>query len=212
MFRGTTPTLYFKINNIEDLSTIKELNITFKTQSHKCCKHNDGRKMVKTLEDVVIDEDNHIISLDLSQQDTLSLQSPLALVQIKFMFTDDKVCASTICEIPVEDPLDDRIMRLELPKPEKPDDGGDEPENPDTPVDPENPDDPSAGDDTPTDPDEGGDGDDIPSAGDEGDESTNPENPDDSTDPDTPEPTDPDVPENPDETQDPDDTTGEENP
>lgn len=207
MFRGTTPTLYFKINNIEDLSTIKELNITFKTKANKCCKHDDGRKMIKTLKDVVIDEENNIISLDLSQQDTLSLRAPVVLIQIKFMFTDDKVCASTICELPVEDPLDDRIMKIKVLEPDEPDDGGDEPENPDTPVDPENPDDPSAGDDTPTDPDEGGDGDDTPSTGDEGDEPTDPENPDEPT-----EPTDPDVPENPDETPDPDDTTGEENP
>lgn len=193
MFRGTTPTLYFKINNIEDLSTIKELNITFKTKANKCCKHEDGKKMIKTLKDVTIDMDENIIALDLSQQDTLSLRAPVVLIQIKFMFIDDKVCASTICELPVEDPLDDRIMKIRPLIPG----GGDESEDPDdTPTEPgedDNPDEPAGGDENPGS-DEGGS--DTPGEDNEEEEET----------------PDPEIPDTGDETPEPGEETEEENP
>lgn len=113
MFRGTTPTLYFRINNIDDLSTIKDLVVTFKNGNGlgggPC---SDAKVLNKTIDDVIIDDEEKIISLTLSQEDTMSLKPPKALVQIKFMLEDGKVCASTICEIQVENPLNNKPMKM----------------------------------------------------------------------------------------------------
>lgn len=102
MFRGTTPTLYFKINNVDNLEDVIDLDITFK-----------GPKLMhmhKNIDDVTIDYEEKVISLDLTEEETLKFNAPEAFVQIKFKFKDEKICASTICKIPVEDPLNTSLM------------------------------------------------------------------------------------------------------
>lgn len=104
MFRGTTPTFYFKINNLEDFSTIKDVWVTFRLREkiflNKFLSENA----------VVIQEDEKMISVDLTQDETLSFPEPNVKVQIKIRFDDDKVCASPIFTIPVETPLNSKKM------------------------------------------------------------------------------------------------------
>ena len=101
MFRSTTPTLYFKIKNMEDLHDIEELLITIKCQ---------GVFLNKTLEDVTINYDEKIISLDLSQEETVTFKYPDIKIQLKIFTTSEKVCVSPIVKIPVDDVLNTEIM------------------------------------------------------------------------------------------------------
>ena len=100
MFRGTTPTLYFNIKNA-DLLEIKDIQITIKSYD---------KTIVKTLNDVNVDEKKKTISLDLTQIETLALKEPEALVQLKVLFDDDKIAASKIFKIPIENPLNAKII------------------------------------------------------------------------------------------------------
>lgn len=101
MFRGTTPTLYFKINNIEDLHTIDEVWITIKGTS---------LFLNKTINDVTIDYDENIIILDLSEDETLLMKTPEVKCQLKIHTLSDKVCVSPIVRIPIDDILNNNKM------------------------------------------------------------------------------------------------------
>ena len=61
MYRGTTPTLIFKINSSIDLSNIKQVWITFE----------DADETTFTKDDVTIDSENKRIILELTQEQTL---------------------------------------------------------------------------------------------------------------------------------------------
>lgn len=96
MFRGTTPTIYFTVNNIDDLSQIAELWITIKSKT---------QTLQKTLKDVAFNLDEKIIILELSQQDTLALSGSRVSVQLRFLFKDGKAFASKIMSMPLEQKL-----------------------------------------------------------------------------------------------------------
>lgn len=111
MFRGTTPTLYFRINNIEDLSLIKDIWITLK----------DNKTIVfnKTLlnGEIDVDLENNIISITLTQQETLSIKSDEVKVQLKIRFKDDNVSVSPIFLLKVKEVLNTRVMKDDLKDP-----------------------------------------------------------------------------------------------
>lgn len=94
IIRGTTPTLTFNVKNEQmDLSEIAELWITFKSKP--------GVRLVEknyTLEDVVIDNVEKTITLDLSQEDTLSFADSNMLVQIRLKMASGLAYASEIID------------------------------------------------------------------------------------------------------------------
>ena len=108
MFRGTTPTLYFKIKNVEDLSTIEDIWVTIKMKD----KGQDRTIINKTYKkgEVTIDKDENMISIDLTQQETLLFTAPEVRTQLKVLFDDEKVCASPIFTIYVDSILNSKIM------------------------------------------------------------------------------------------------------
>ena len=107
MFRGTTPTLYFKIKNVEDLSTIEDIWVTIKMKD----KGQDRTIINKTYKkgEVTIDKDENMISIDLTQQETLLFTAPEVRTQLKVLFDDKKVCASPIFTIYVDSILNSKI-------------------------------------------------------------------------------------------------------
>mgnify|MGYP007122035445 CR=1 FL=1 len=93
--RGTTPTLTFHVLNEQlDLDEIAEVWITFKTKAGVKVK-----EITYTKEDVVIDNVEHNIELDLSQEDTLDLPDTNILVQMRVRFDNDLAYASSIIPI-----------------------------------------------------------------------------------------------------------------
>lgn len=102
MFRSTTPTLYFRIKNIDDLHIIEDVWVTIK-----------GTQLFLnyTMDDVNIDYENKIISVALSQSDTLMFKTPEVKIQLKVYTTNHKVCASPILKMKVEDVLNSNLMK-----------------------------------------------------------------------------------------------------
>lgn len=136
MFRGTTPTLYFKLKNIEDLSTINDIWITFQAKDKVILNKTFAKEEIK------INEEEKIASIDLTQEETLAFPMPCIKAQMKILFDDNKVCASPIFTIPVENPINAGIMEL-IEKEEEPDidieepddtEGGEDDENNDATV------------------------------------------------------------------------------
>lgn len=89
MYRGTTPTITFKINSDIDLDDIDVCYVTFKSQVN-----NKTREYVKT--DLVINDEEKTLTLALDQDDTLFFPSGSVQIQIRLRTTDDLAYASDI--------------------------------------------------------------------------------------------------------------------
>lgn len=85
MYRGTTPTLIFKINSSIDLSNIKQVWITFE----------DADETTFTKDDVIIDAENKRIMLELTQEQTLKFTGKINC-QIRILDSNDKAFCSQI--------------------------------------------------------------------------------------------------------------------
>lgn len=103
--RGTTPTLSFKINSNLDLNDIAELWITFHTKAGAFPKEKTYTKS-----DVDIDAVENTITLVLSQEDTLYLDVPAILIQIRLRMNDDLAYASGIIETSIGKILKDGVI------------------------------------------------------------------------------------------------------
>ena len=158
MIRGSTPTLYFKVKNIEDFSTVVDIWITISPYG------KNGGSLTKKIKDMKVDTAENIISLSLTQEETM-LMGPVIEIQLKVLLESGQVVVSPIFERPVGRLLN--WIPMYCPKPEEqppsdviiPGDGDDDPENPggnepggdvdiiEDPDDPKNPD--NGGDDIP---------------------------------------------------------------
>lgn len=97
IIRGTTPTLTFHVKNEQlDLNDIAEVWITFKTKAGV-----KPREKTYSIDDVVIDNAEHNIELDLSQEDTLYFLDSTVQVQVRARFNDDLAYASSITDVDV---------------------------------------------------------------------------------------------------------------
>lgn len=103
MYRGTTPTFFFKVKDDIILDDIAEVWISIKSQNVT---------LQRTLKDVVFNEEEKTIALTLSQEDTLSLTGPYAIIQLRILFKDKTACASKIIKLQLEDVLRSGIMEL----------------------------------------------------------------------------------------------------
>lgn len=81
MYRGTTPTLYLELETELDLSNITEMWVTFKSPTVEITKYLSKNE-------VIFDSELNVVTVVLSQDDTLALYSGEAEVQIRFKVND----------------------------------------------------------------------------------------------------------------------------
>ena len=92
MYRGTTPTITFKINTELDLNDLAECWVTFKSKVGM-------REKTFSLSDLIVDPVEKTITVAMSQDETLYFTSGSILIQIRLRTTDDLAYASDIKEI-----------------------------------------------------------------------------------------------------------------
>lgn len=97
MRRGTTPTVKIKLGGI-DFDLVKDFYVTI-TQGSSI-------SLTKTGEDLEIDEDESIVSVTLTEQETLSFNAKVTLnIQVRVKTHDDVCLATGIKQINVTDIL-----------------------------------------------------------------------------------------------------------
>ena len=101
MYRGTTPTLTFKLNTDIDLSALEEVWITI--------KGNDKEKTY-TIDDVFVESEEKSIILSMTQTDTLYFGAGRHNVQIRLRTDDGNAYASNIKQINLDYILKDGVI------------------------------------------------------------------------------------------------------
>lgn len=97
--RGTTPTHTFELPF--DTSLIKDITISYVQREVILFKKRIGDCTFK----------DNVITLDLSQEETLKFDKSLLLkIQLKVLFIDDRVDASYEIVTPVDDIYDEEVM------------------------------------------------------------------------------------------------------
>lgn len=92
MYRGTTPTLYLELDTELDLSNVAEMWITFKSPTVE---------ITKTLNEVAFDAETNVITVTLSQDETLQLYNGKADVQVRLKTSDDLAYATDIVDVEI---------------------------------------------------------------------------------------------------------------
>ena len=100
-YRGTTPTIPFHIKQGFDLSLIDIAHVTIKNKSTGKQKTFNG----------ILDVENRVLTISLTQEDTLYFNSGELEVQGKFKLTDGyNVTASKMIEGTLEKILEEEIL------------------------------------------------------------------------------------------------------
>lgn len=100
MIRGTTPTLKLKLKGIET-SRLNSIYITLKQGNKEVTKMNvDG----------IIAESESILSVPLTQEDTLTFSQGYVSVQLRAMTTDDLAIASKPRLVLMDDILKEGVI------------------------------------------------------------------------------------------------------
>ena len=109
MIRGTTPTLRFKIKTSEgyDLHTIEECHITLENKPKD--KKSSGTNK-KVFDSPNFDYENNIISIELSQEDTLAFKEGDIEIQIKAKFNSGRIVATPIMITTMKKILEEELM------------------------------------------------------------------------------------------------------
>jgi len=92
MYRGTTPTISFKIKTDIDLNDVAECWVTFKAKT-------GPKEKTFNISDLIIDPENKTITASLSQEETLFFNTGTIDIQIRLRTTDGLAYASDIKEI-----------------------------------------------------------------------------------------------------------------
>lgn len=100
--RGTTPTININVKSEIDLALISVIWV-YITQNNRVV-------IDKELKDCTIDTENRIISLDLSQTDTLKLKVGEGLFQIRLLLTNGTALATKASRISVEEVYKDGVI------------------------------------------------------------------------------------------------------
>lgn len=106
MIKGTTPTLLFKVNNIEDFTLIEDILVTITYE-----KDGVVRNVNKKTADLVVDNIEKTIKLSLTQQETLAFQKVIG-TQMKILLNDGRVFASKIFVKKIDNILNREIMEI----------------------------------------------------------------------------------------------------
>ena len=96
LIRGTTPTIEITVQTEIDLTQVAEIWI-YISQQNKV-------KVDKKIEDVTFDYAQKKMTIQLSQEDTLSLKANSdALFQIRLLLTDETALATLASEVTIEE-------------------------------------------------------------------------------------------------------------
>lgn len=87
MYRGTTPVVIFRVKSELDLSKMKQIWVTMQ---------NAVNEITFNKSELVVNSEESTITLELSQEDTLSFCSGVVKTQIRFLDENDKAYASNI--------------------------------------------------------------------------------------------------------------------
>lgn len=106
MYRGTTPTIKWKIKSKDFvLEDIKSLWMTFKSVS------GPQVLLTKELKDVNIDSENKIISYTLTQEETLSFNVGQVDVQMRILMNNDFAFSTKIQRIEINRVLKGGVIK-----------------------------------------------------------------------------------------------------
>ena len=101
MRRGTTPTLILPITGL-DVSELKTIYVTIE---------QDSLEVTKTNDEILIDTEENVIKVPLSQEETLKFKVGVANVQIRGLLEDDATAiASNIKTLKIGDVLLDGVI------------------------------------------------------------------------------------------------------
>lgn len=95
LIRGTTPTIQITVQTEIDLHQVAEVWI-YISQQNKV-------KVDKQLEDVIFDYEERMMTVTLTQTDTLALKEGDALFQIRMLMNDDKALATIASKVTVKE-------------------------------------------------------------------------------------------------------------
>lgn len=101
MYRGTTPSIVFNVNTTLDLRNIKVLWVTLK---------NGNTELTLGLDDVVISAGQRTITVNLSQEQTLSFKGNTCEAQLRFTDKSGKAYASNIVPIEIKRILKEGVI------------------------------------------------------------------------------------------------------
>ena len=100
--RGTTPTININVKSEIDLAAISVIWV-YITQ--------DNRVVIdKELKDCTLDVENRVISLELTQEDTLALKVGEGLFQIRLLMIDGLALATKASRITVQEVYKDGVI------------------------------------------------------------------------------------------------------
>lgn len=92
MYRGTTPTLYLELETELDLSDVTEMWVTFKSPTVE---------VTKSLSEVIFDSTTNVITVTLTQEETLKLYNGKADVQVRLKTSTDLAYATDIADVEI---------------------------------------------------------------------------------------------------------------
>ena len=87
MYRGTTPTIIFRVKSGLDLSKMKQIWVTMQ---------NAVSEITFDKNDIAVNSEEGTITLELSQEDTLAFCSGVVKTQVRFLDENDRAYASNI--------------------------------------------------------------------------------------------------------------------
>lgn len=101
MFRGTTPTVRYKIKPGIDLNEVEALYFTFKSISHE---------MTKEIDEVEIDPDERYISYTFTQEETLAFNAGPVDIQLRIRLNNGSTMVTKVARRSFNAILDDRVL------------------------------------------------------------------------------------------------------
>lgn len=103
MYRYTTPTLPLTITDV-DFSQVDNFRIAFKPE---CEQH---LLFIVDADDPIVDAETRTIYLELTQEQTASIEEGKARVQVRVVYKNGKVGATNKAEITIKDVYDKEIV------------------------------------------------------------------------------------------------------
>lgn len=96
MYRGTTPTLVFKLDTELDLTTLTKVWVTIQ---------NGDTQYNFDITRCTIDNTEKTIAVSLTQEETLALKRVVSNVQLRMLTSSDKALATNIVQININNVL-----------------------------------------------------------------------------------------------------------
>lgn len=104
MYRGTTPTIVFKVKNDIDFDDLKQVWITLKSLSHE---------LTKTIDELVLNKNDHTIEMYLTQEETLEFGTGKVDVQMRLLTNEGHALASKVKNLRMNPILKEGVIDYE---------------------------------------------------------------------------------------------------